>query len=115
MATVMVKRPARRPPPEMPSGEVVLEAPPEIPAPSGRQWTHLMSMLPMIAVMAAMLIMFSGGIAGGLRIAVFGLFALAMLGMAVMAFVNGAGPASGRWGRHGVSTCVGWRSTASVC
>ncbi|SDK01956.1 DNA segregation ATPase FtsK/SpoIIIE, S-DNA-T family [Lentzea albidocapillata subsp. violacea] len=99
MATVMVKRPARRPPPEMPSGEVVLEAPPEIPAPSGRQWTHLMSMLPMIAVMAAILIMFSGGIAGGLRIAVFGLFAVAMLGMAVMAFVNGAGPGKREMGQ----------------
>lgn len=92
MATVTVKRPARRPPPEMPAGEVMLEAPPEIPAPAGRQWTQLVSMLPMIAVMAAMLILFSGGVAGGLRIAVFGLFAVAMLGMAVMAFVNGAGP-----------------------
>ena len=52
MATVVVQRPVRRPSPEMPSGELVLEAPPEIPAPAGRQWTQALTILPMFVMMA---------------------------------------------------------------
>ncbi|MDA3647196.1 type VII secretion protein EccCa [Saccharopolyspora indica] len=93
MATVVVRRPLRRPAPEMPSGELVLEAPPEIPVASGRQWTQALMMLPMIAMMAGMVLVFSGsGGAGPLRYVTFGLFGVAMLGMVVLAFVNGGGP-----------------------
>jgi DNA segregation ATPase FtsK/SpoIIIE, S-DNA-T family len=99
VATVMVKRPPRRPPPDLPTGELLLEAPPEIPTPTGRQWTQVLAMAPMLAIMAATLIMFSGGTAGGLRLIVFGLFAVAMLGMAVAAFVNGAGPGKREMGQ----------------
>ncbi|MBK1789091.1 type VII secretion protein EccCa [Prauserella cavernicola] len=88
MATVVVRRPARRASPEMPSGELVLDAPPEIPAPGGRQWTQALTMLPMLAIMGAMLLMFSGSIGGTLRLVVFGLFGVAMLAMVLVTFLN---------------------------
>ncbi|MEE6258211.1 type VII secretion protein EccCa [Plantactinospora sonchi] len=92
MASVVVRRPARRPGPEMPSGELVLEAPPEIPAPTGRQWTAALSILPMIVIMAAMLLMFSGSANGTLRLVVFGLLGVAMLAMVLVAVARGNGP-----------------------
>ncbi|EHR61081.1 type VII secretion protein EccC [Saccharomonospora cyanea] len=95
MATVVVRRPARRPAPEPPSGELVLESPPEIPQPSGRQWTQLLMVLPMLAMMAAMMLMFSGDFGQGsgvLRLVIFALFGVGMLGMLVLALLNSAGP-----------------------
>ncbi|MFC6022182.1 type VII secretion protein EccCa [Plantactinospora solaniradicis] len=101
MATMVVRRPSRRPAPEMPSGELLLEAPPEIPAPPARQWTQLLMVLPMVAMMAAMVLMFSGGMFGGgsggggyatLRYVAFGLFGVAILAMVAVAFLNGGGP-----------------------
>jgi S-DNA-T family DNA segregation ATPase FtsK/SpoIIIE len=91
VATVVVKRPTRRPAPEIPTGELVLDAPPEIPEPGGRQWTQALTVLPMMAIMAAMLIMFSGSIRGTLRYVVFGLFGVAMLAMVVVSIVNSGG------------------------
>ncbi|MGQ0840901.1 type VII secretion protein EccCa [Actinokineospora sp.] len=98
MATVVVKRPLRRPSPEMPSGELVLEAPPEIPPPAGRQWTQALMVLPMVAIMAGMVLTFSGGTAGPLRYVIFGLFGVAMLGMVAVAFLNGGGPSKREMG-----------------
>ncbi|HEV7973965.1 type VII secretion protein EccCa [Amycolatopsis sp.] len=98
MATVVVKRPLRRPAPELPSGELVLEAPPEIPTPSGKTWTQALMALPMIAMMAAMALSFSGSANGPLRYVVFGLFGVAMLGMGIAAFLNGGGPSKREMG-----------------
>ncbi|HEY3710575.1 MAG TPA: type VII secretion protein EccCa [Amycolatopsis sp.] len=96
MATVVVRRPARRPAPEMPSGELVLDAPPELPAAPGRGWTQVLTVLPMVAMMAAMVLLFSGsGSFGGgnntMRYVVFGLFGVAIVGMLLMSFLNGGG------------------------
>ncbi|GAB2678099.1 type VII secretion protein EccCa [Kribbella swartbergensis] len=91
MATVIVKRPARRPAPELPSGELMLEAPPEIPLPSGRQWTQGLMMLPMVAMMGAMLLTFSGSLRSSLRLVIYGLFGAAMLGMVIVAVVQAGG------------------------
>jgi S-DNA-T family DNA segregation ATPase FtsK/SpoIIIE len=91
MATVIVKRPARRPSPDLPSGELLLEAPPEIPIPTGRQWTQALMMLPMVAMMGAMLLTFSGNMRSSLRLVVYGLFGAAMLGMVVVAVVQAGG------------------------
>ena len=86
MATMLVRRPMRRLAPELPSGELLLEAPPEVPEPGGRQWTQMLMVLPMVAMMGAMMLMFSGSIGSSLRYVIFGLFGLAMVGMIVMAF-----------------------------
>ncbi|WP_326549394.1 type VII secretion protein EccCa [Micromonospora sp. NBC_01813] len=93
MATVVVRRPSRRPAPEMPAGELVLEAPPEIPAPPARQWTQALMVVPMVAIMGAMIIPgVSGGTLGSLRFVVMGMFGVGMLAMVGVAFINGAGP-----------------------
>ncbi|TWD81322.1 S-DNA-T family DNA segregation ATPase FtsK/SpoIIIE [Kribbella amoyensis] len=94
MATVVVRRPARRPAPDLPGGELLLEAPPEVPEPGGRQWAQMLMVLPMVAMMGAMMLMFSGSIANSLRYVIFGLFGLAMVGMIVVAIFtrnSGAG------------------------
>jgi S-DNA-T family DNA segregation ATPase FtsK/SpoIIIE len=91
MATVIVKRPLRRPAPDVPSGELILEAPPEIPVPSGRQWTQALMMLPMVAIMGAMLLTFSSNLRASLRLVVYGLFGAAMIGMVVVALVQAGG------------------------
>jgi S-DNA-T family DNA segregation ATPase FtsK/SpoIIIE len=91
MATMMVRRPMRRPSPELPSGELLLEAPPEVPEPGGRQWTQMLMVLPMVAMMGAMLLLYSSSIVSGLRYVIFGLFGLAMVGMILMSILSRSG------------------------
>ncbi|MFC9256766.1 type VII secretion protein EccCa [Amycolatopsis thailandensis] len=98
MATVVVKRPARKPAPEMPAGDLILQAPPEIPPPPGRQWTQVLTVLPMVAMMAGMLLMYSGSMAGSMRFAIFGIMGVGMLGMVVMGFLQGGGPSKREMG-----------------
>ncbi|MGO1050034.1 type VII secretion protein EccCa [Crossiella sp. CA198] len=98
MATIVVRRPQRRPAPELPSGELVIDAPPEIPAPAGRQWQQALMMLPMIAVLGASVLLFSGSAAGTLRYVVLGLFGVAAVGMIVLTFVTGGGPSKREMG-----------------
>ncbi|WP_054055939.1 type VII secretion protein EccCa [Alloactinosynnema sp. L-07] len=98
MATVVVKRPTRRPEPEMPSGELLLQPPPQIPPPPARQWTQALMALPMVAMMAAMMLMFSGSQSGSLRFVVYALFGVGMLGMIAMGFVQGGGPSKREMG-----------------
>ncbi|GAA3618503.1 type VII secretion protein EccC [Kineosporia mesophila] len=85
MATVVMKRAARRPEPEYPSGEIVLEAPPEILQSEGRAWMQMLMVMPMLAGSAAMALMYTSNrssssplmyVAGGL----FGLSAIGMIG-----------------------------------
>ncbi|MFB6720123.1 type VII secretion protein EccCa [Kribbella sp. NPDC056345] len=83
MSTMVVRRPDRRPGPDLPGGELLLSAPPEVPEPGGRQWAQALMVLPMIAMMGAMMLMFSGSMSGGLRYAVYGLFGVAFVGMIV--------------------------------
>ncbi len=104
MGTMVVRRPVRRPAPDMPGGELVLEAPPEIPPPAGRQWTQVLMMLPMVLMMGAMILLFSGSFGGGgssygtIRYVVFGIFGVAMLLMVGVAFLNGGGPSKKEMG-----------------
>ncbi|RBM22229.1 type VII secretion protein EccC [Prauserella sp. PE36] len=103
MATVVVRRPVRRPAPEQPSGELILDPPPEIPQPGGRQWTQVLMVIPMIAMMAAMMLLFSSGFGQGsgvLRLVVFGLFGVGMLGMLVVSLINSSGPGKREMGQE---------------
>ncbi|GHJ05928.1 hypothetical protein TPA0907_02950 [Micromonospora humidisoli] len=63
---VVVKRPPRRPAPPLPTGEVLLDPPPEVPAAGGRGWTRMLMILPMAAGAAAMGLMM-GMQRGGVR------------------------------------------------
>ncbi len=103
MGTVVVRRPLRRPAPEMPGGELLLEAPPEIPVSRGRQWTQVLMVLPMVLMMGAMVLLFSGSFGQGsaygtIRYITFGLFGLAMLAMVGVAFLQGGGPSKREMG-----------------
>ncbi len=100
MATVVVRRPLRRPAPEMPTGELLLEAPPEIPTPTGRSWTQALMVLPMMAMMASIILLSSAGSTNTspLRYVTFGLFGFAMLGMLAMVFLNNSGPSKREMG-----------------
>ena len=81
MSTVVIKRPPRRPAPEIPTGELAVEAPPEIPSSAGGRWQQMLMMLPMLGGSVAMAMMFGRGggtysyVIGGM----FGLSSLAML------------------------------------
>ncbi|MBX7270173.1 type VII secretion protein EccCa [Micromonospora sp. Llam7] len=91
MSTVVVKRPARQPEPEYPSGEVLLEAPPEVPAPSGKAWGQMMMMLPMLAGSFAMALMFAGRGGSTLGYVTGGLFGLSAIGMLGSQLTNNSG------------------------
>lgn len=81
MSTVVIKRPPRRPAPEIPVGDLPVEAPPEIPQVTGGRWRQLLMVLPMLGGSVAMAMMFGrgGGTYSYLVGAVFGLSSLAML------------------------------------
>lgn len=82
MSTVIVRRPPRRPAPEIPSGEIVVDPPPEIPQQTGSRWQQLLMVLPMLAGSVAMAMMFGrgGGAYSYLVGAMFGLSALTVVG-----------------------------------
>ena len=90
MSTVIVKRPPRRPAPEIPTGEIPVEAPPEVPQPAGNRWQQLLTLLPMLTGSVAMAMMFGrgGGAYSYAAGAMFGVSALAMLATSW----GGAGP-----------------------
>ncbi|MDR7280277.1 type VII secretion protein EccCa [Catenuloplanes atrovinosus] len=81
MATVIVRRPPRRAAPEIPAGELVVDAPPELPEPTGGRWRTLMTALPMLGGSVAMAMMFGrgGGTYSYVVGALFGVSSLAML------------------------------------
>ncbi|MFE0025230.1 type VII secretion protein EccCa [Amycolatopsis sp. NPDC059021] len=99
MATVLVKRPARKQAPEMPAGELILQPPPAIPAPPGRQWAQVFMVLPMVAMMASTVLLYSGGMAGAARFAVYGLMGVGMLGMIAVGVLQGGGPSKREMGQ----------------
>ncbi|GIJ55961.1 type VII secretion protein EccCa [Virgisporangium aurantiacum] len=87
MSTVVVRRPTRRPEPEYPSGDIVLDSPPELPQPSGRGWAGMLMALPMLTGAAAMALMYSrfggGGALGWVTGGLFGMSAIGMLAVSL--------------------------------
>jgi S-DNA-T family DNA segregation ATPase FtsK/SpoIIIE len=91
LATFIVKRPLRRPAPDLPTGELVLDPPPENPPPGGRNWTRALMILPMLAGAAGMALMLGAGNRGVLMYIAGGLYGCAMLGMVAMQIVSQVG------------------------
>jgi DNA segregation ATPase FtsK/SpoIIIE, S-DNA-T family len=81
VGTVIVKRAARRPEPEYPSGEIVIEQPPEVPRPDGRGWQQMVMMMPMLAGSVAMALMYTSYRTGPMMYVTGGLFGLSAVGM----------------------------------
>ncbi|TCP53594.1 S-DNA-T family DNA segregation ATPase FtsK/SpoIIIE [Tamaricihabitans halophyticus] len=92
MATVIVKRPVRRPAPDLPSGNVILDSPPENPDNKGKNWTRVMMVLPMLCMMGGMILMIGAGrgVRGPIMYIAGGLLALGMLGMIAFIILNQA-------------------------
>src|SRR3954468_14793182 len=65
MSTVVIKRSARRPSPEIPTGELAVDPPPEIPQAAGGRWQQALMALPMLGGSVAMAMMMSAGGRGG--------------------------------------------------
>ena len=93
MGTLIVRRQPRREAPELPAGEVVIDPPPEIPRDSGKNWSQMLMMLPMLAGAGAMALMFSsrggGGPMGYVLGGLFGLSAIGMIGVGLMQNAGG--------------------------
>ncbi|SCG58638.1 type VII secretion protein EccCa [Micromonospora coxensis] len=90
MSTVVIKRPPRRPAPEIPVGELPVEAPPEIPAVTGGRWQQALMVLPMLGGTVAMAMMFGRG-GGAYSYVVGGLFGLSSLAMLVTSWGSASG------------------------
>ena len=93
MSTVVYRRPARRPPPALPKGEILFESPPELPeAGHGSAMGRLVGFLPIMAGGGAMAFMFtSGGVGGPQRVVMSVLIAVSMVGMTISQAVNRKG------------------------
>jgi DNA segregation ATPase FtsK/SpoIIIE, S-DNA-T family len=88
---MIVTRPVRRPAPELPSGELVLDPPPENPPASGKSWTRALMVLPMLAGMVGMGLLIGAGRSGPLMYVAGGLYGAAVLGMILFQVVSQAG------------------------
>lgn len=95
MGTVIVKRLPRRPAPEIPSGDMTIDPPPEIPQAQGNKWQQVLMMLPMIGGSLSMMMMMgmTGGMGGSnkMRWVMGGMMGLSSFGMLAVGLVNNAG------------------------
>jgi len=91
MSTVVIKRAARRPSPEIPTGEIAVEPPPEIPQATGGRWQQAMMALPMLGGSAAMAMMMGQGRGGAYSYVIGGLFGISSIAMLATSFgANGS-------------------------
>ncbi|MEH1013647.1 type VII secretion protein EccCa [Micromonospora sp. CPCC 206060] len=92
MTSLIVKRPPRRPAPALPTGEVMLEPPPEVPPAAGKGWGRMLMILPMAAGAAAMGLMMGVQRGGPLVYVAGAMYGVSILGMIAMMMVNQSGP-----------------------
>ncbi|SCG52457.1 type VII secretion protein EccCa [Micromonospora inositola] len=90
MSTVVIKRPPRRPAPEIPVGDLPVEAPPEIPVGTGGRWQQALMVLPMLGGTVAMAMMFGRG-GGAYSYVVGGMFGLSSVAMLVTSWGSATG------------------------
>ncbi|GAA4907270.1 type VII secretion protein EccC [Stackebrandtia albiflava] len=72
----------------MPGGDLMLEPPPDLPIPGQRSMAQLLMMLPMLAMVGAMVFMYAGRGGGVMTMVIGGLFGVAMLGMFIGTFAS---------------------------
>ena len=93
---VIVKRPPRRPAPAVPTGEVVLDPPPELPGAAGKGWGRMLSLMPMAAGTAAMGLMMGTQRGGPMAYVAGGMYGVSVLGMIATQVAGQAGGQSKR-------------------
>src|SRR3954471_18487386 len=92
MSTVVIKRSARRAAPEIPTGEIAVEPPPEIPQATGGRWQQAMMALPMLGGSVAMAMMMGQGRSGPYGYVIGGLFGVSSIAMLTTSFGAGGSP-----------------------
>ncbi|WP_250031537.1 type VII secretion protein EccCa [Paractinoplanes maris] len=92
MSTVVIKRSARRPAPEIPTGEIAVEPPPEIPQATGGRWQQAMMALPMLGGSAAMAMMMGRGTGGAFSYVIGGLFGISSIAMLATSLGSNGSP-----------------------
>src|SRR4051794_35482250 len=95
MSTVVIKRSARRPAPEIPTGELAVDPPPEIPQAAGGRWQQAMMALPMLGGSVAMAMMMGRSSGGPFAYVVGGLFGVSSLAMLATSFGSSGSPKKG--------------------
>jgi S-DNA-T family DNA segregation ATPase FtsK/SpoIIIE len=91
VATVVVTRGPRRQAPELPTGELTIQAPPEVRHPAGSRWGQLLTVLPMLTGTVATAMMFAGRQGGAYSYVVGGVFGISSLGMLATGFGTSGG------------------------
>jgi DNA segregation ATPase FtsK/SpoIIIE, S-DNA-T family len=91
VTTVIVPRTERHDPPELPSGEILLQSPPEIPEVTPDNFQQTLMYLPMLAMMVGMGSMFAGQSSSPLIYVGGGAMALGMGGMMIGQIGRGKG------------------------
>ncbi|SDT75309.1 type VII secretion protein EccCa [Actinoplanes derwentensis] len=92
MGTVVVKRAARRPAPEIPAEQLVVEPPPEIPEEVAGGWKQWLMALPMLGGTLAMAMMMGQGRGGAYSYVIGGLFGVSSLAMMMTSFGASGAP-----------------------
>ncbi|MFB9413322.1 type VII secretion protein EccCa [Dactylosporangium matsuzakiense] len=90
MASVIVKRSPRRPAPEIPSGEVIVNAPPQLPPAPASRWQQLVQVVPMLTGTIATALLFAGRDGGTYSYVIGAIFGFSTLGMLVTSAGLGA-------------------------
>jgi S-DNA-T family DNA segregation ATPase FtsK/SpoIIIE len=91
VATVVVRRGPRRAAPELPAGELAIQAPPEVQHVTGSRWGQLLAVLPMLTGTVATAMMFAGRQGGTYSYVVGGVFGVSSLGMLATGFGSTGG------------------------
>nr|WP_296072860.1 type VII secretion protein EccCa [uncultured Actinoplanes sp.] len=92
MSTVVIKRSARRPAPEIPTGEIAVEPPPEIPQSTGARWQQALMALPMLGGSVAMAMMMGQGRGGAYSYVIGGLFGISSIAMLTTSLGSSGSP-----------------------
>jgi S-DNA-T family DNA segregation ATPase FtsK/SpoIIIE len=92
VSLVVVKRPPRRAAPPLPTGEVLLDPPPEVPNAVGKGWTRMLTILPMAAGAGAMGLMMGVQRGGPLTYVAGGMYGISILGMIAVMVTSQSGP-----------------------
>jgi S-DNA-T family DNA segregation ATPase FtsK/SpoIIIE len=81
MSTVLFRRPARRGGPDMPTGDLNLQEPPELPEIQSGGARHLMTILPMALMSGVMVLLYLSNMRGPLGWVMLGMTGVAIVGM----------------------------------
>ncbi|MBB4737831.1 S-DNA-T family DNA segregation ATPase FtsK/SpoIIIE [Actinoplanes octamycinicus] len=87
-----IRRAERRPGPEIPSGDLPVEPPPEVPPATAGRWRQALMVLPMLGGTVAMAMLMGQGRGGPYSYVIGGLFGISSIAMLATSFGSAGGP-----------------------